>query len=181
MRSFTAIDGAHCISAYGGILLIAVSLDANKEKLPLAWTLVATENKNNWCWFMTSFGGAFWSFVIPKAVIISDQHKNLLAAIRQLFPGCSAACCCQHIADNIVIRYDKACRKLFWTCAYAKTKQILTEAVEMLWQHNAPAAAYLKDIDAVTWATVAFPAPRYCYLTFDHVELVNRHWLEARN
>ena len=33
------------------------------------------------------------------------------------------------------------------------------EAVEMLWQHNAPAAVCLKDIDAVTWATAVFPAP----------------------
>ena len=128
---------------------------------------------------MALFGNAFPSLIIPKAVIISDRHKGLLAAIRQLYPACSAARCCQHIADNIAIRYGKACRKLFWTCAYAKTRQSLTEAIEMLRQHNAPAAAYLKDIDAVTWATAVFPAPRYGHLTSKLVESVNGHWLEA--
>ena len=72
MRSFTAVDDAYCISVYGGVLLMAVGLDANNETLLLVWALVATENKDNWCWFMALFDSAFLSLVIPKAVIISD-------------------------------------------------------------------------------------------------------------
>ena len=50
MRPFVALDGAHCTTPYGGVLLLAVGLDANNETLPLAWAVVPVEDNGHWKW-----------------------------------------------------------------------------------------------------------------------------------
>ena len=181
LRPFVAMDGAHCTTPYGGILLIAVGLDANNESLPLAWAVVPVEDGNHWKWFLRQFQAAYPSLTAPRSVLMSDRDKGLIGGIQEVLPQCFAARCCQHLADNVATRYGAACRPLFWACAYAKTTEAFQEAVLALRQHHPMAATWLEAIDKQTWATCAFPTARYGHLTSNLVESINSHWLDARD
>lgn len=50
-RKFLVFDGAHCSSKFGGILLIATTIDPDEETLILAWALVPSESQEWWSWF----------------------------------------------------------------------------------------------------------------------------------
>jgi hypothetical protein len=171
LRPFVALDGAHCTSPYGDILLLAVGLNANNKTLPLAWGIVPVEDGNHWKWFMQQFHAAFPALTGLHAVLISDRDKGLVASIQEMVPQCHAARCCQHLADNIAKRYGAACRPLFWACAYAKSLDAYETAALALRQHHVAAADWLHAIDKQSWAAHAFPAPRFGNLTFNCYEL----------
>jgi hypothetical protein len=44
-RKLLVLDGAHCSSKFGGILLIATTIDPNEQTLILAWALVPSESQ----------------------------------------------------------------------------------------------------------------------------------------
>ncbi|KAK4391083.1 hypothetical protein Sango_2171600 [Sesamum angolense] len=51
-RNLISIDGTHLYTKYKHKLLIAVTLDANQQVLPLAFALVDEESLESWRWFM---------------------------------------------------------------------------------------------------------------------------------
>lgn len=48
---------------------------------------------------------------------------------------------------------------------YARTKAEFDAAINGILKESKPAAAYLRLIPAETWATYAFPLPRYGHIT----------------
>ncbi|KAL2943419.1 hypothetical protein RDABS01_031767 [Bienertia sinuspersici] len=50
-RSLVGVDGTHPKKNYGGILLLAITLDGNNEIFPLAYAVVSIENEENWSYF----------------------------------------------------------------------------------------------------------------------------------
>jgi hypothetical protein len=49
--------------------------------------------------------------------LITDRDKGLTAADDE-FPNAIRAYCCQHIADNVKIKFGKHARDLFWKVAW---------------------------------------------------------------
>lgn len=54
-RRFIGLDGAHLKSIYGGVLLSAVTMDANNGIFPLAVAVCEGENRDSWTWFLQLF------------------------------------------------------------------------------------------------------------------------------
>ncbi|KAL0315658.1 UNVERIFIED_CONTAM: hypothetical protein Sradi_5444000 [Sesamum radiatum] len=52
-RPFIGVDGFHLKGLHGGILLTAVGVDLNNNQFPLAYSVVISENKESWKWFLT--------------------------------------------------------------------------------------------------------------------------------
>ncbi|KAL9688694.1 hypothetical protein QQ045_033117 [Rhodiola kirilowii] len=52
-RPVISIDATHLIGKWKGVLMIAVTFDAENQILPLAYALVESENIESWKWFMT--------------------------------------------------------------------------------------------------------------------------------
>lgn len=48
---FIGVDGCHLKTSFGGMLLSAVSLDANKGVFPLEFCICEVECKASWLWF----------------------------------------------------------------------------------------------------------------------------------
>ena len=51
-RPVIGIDGCHLKRPYGGVILSAISLEANLGYFPVAYAIVETENRATWCWFL---------------------------------------------------------------------------------------------------------------------------------
>ncbi|WVY98174.1 hypothetical protein V8G54_030325 [Vigna mungo] len=52
-RTFIGVDGCHLKTTYGGQLLVVVARDPNGQYFPLAFTVVESECKESWRWFLT--------------------------------------------------------------------------------------------------------------------------------
>ncbi|KAL0358510.1 UNVERIFIED_CONTAM: hypothetical protein Sangu_0700400 [Sesamum angustifolium] len=73
-RNLISIDGTHLYTKYKHKLLIAVTLDANQQVLPLAFALVDEESLESWRWFMD---------IIPKHLMLSDDDRICLVSDRR--------------------------------------------------------------------------------------------------
>ena len=58
---------------YGGILLVAISRDANDQYFPLAYAVMESEIKDSWTWFIDRLLNDVGHE--KKWVFISDQQK----------------------------------------------------------------------------------------------------------
>lgn len=52
-RPILVVDAAYCKGNYKGIMLVAMSIDANKQVYPMAFELGDKEKDESWTWFMT--------------------------------------------------------------------------------------------------------------------------------
>jgi len=84
-------------------LLIAVSINANDQTLPLAWALVPIKNKEWWSWFCKNLSEE------EGFVFISNWEKGLIPAVEEHFPQAVYTHCCNYIA----VSYNKKCKPLF--------------------------------------------------------------------
>lgn len=138
---FVAVDETFLKTRYIQTLLLAVTIDANNEILPLAYAVVESENTSSWEYFLLHLKSA-----IPRidySTIISDRDKGLLTAIPNCLPHAVQAYCCQHLAANVQKRYLLAARTQFWKIARGKTPQAFDDAYIEMEQLSQPAAQYL--------------------------------------
>jgi hypothetical protein len=71
-RPFFGLDGCHLKGPYGGVLLSAVSLDANNGLFPIAFAVVEVESKDSWSFFLECLRDA----IDDKCyMIMSDRQK----------------------------------------------------------------------------------------------------------
>ena len=186
LRPFIAIDACHTMSRYRLTLMIVAMLDGNGQIVPMCWALVPKESYSHWVWFLNHMRQSFNTehFEIDqleKLVIMSDREKGLNKAVSEALPNAKHSHCCQHIAANVQSRFGITCRKLFWSAAYARTKAEFDTAIDAILKESRPAAAYLRSIPAETWATYAFPLPRYGHITSNIVESLNGTWKHLRH
>ena len=84
--------------------MVAISYDANNALVPLAFTLVERENKDNWGWFLRLVR---IRVIGPdrEVGIISDRHQGILSAIQEQIPGYAPLhhrWCTRHLAENLL-------------------------------------------------------------------------------
>jgi hypothetical protein len=84
-RPFVALDGCHTKSRYRMTLLIASTLDANNEILPLAWAIVLIKDSDNWRWFLYHLKGSFVGINTSENVR-NDFHCYLCSFHHILIP-----------------------------------------------------------------------------------------------
>ncbi|XP_025676932.1 uncharacterized protein [Arachis hypogaea] len=70
---------AVCLTRYGGVLLIAVAQDGNSNILPIAFTIVESEDTESWSFFLTNLR----HHVTPQngLLVISDRSQAIKAAL----------------------------------------------------------------------------------------------------
>ncbi|CAI9277663.1 unnamed protein product [Lactuca saligna] len=74
-RRVIGVDGCFLKGICRGQLLVAIGRDANNHIYPVAWAMVAVENKESWKWFLDLLIDDIGMGVGHGLTIISDQHK----------------------------------------------------------------------------------------------------------
>ncbi|CAI9273356.1 unnamed protein product [Lactuca saligna] len=80
-----------------GELLTAIRRDANNQVYPIAWAVVDIENKLKWKWLLELITNDLELDGGRGMAVISDQHKGLLKATKEVLPLAQHRQCASHI------------------------------------------------------------------------------------
>ncbi|XP_073290954.1 uncharacterized protein [Primulina huaijiensis] len=83
LKHLRLVDGTHMYTKYKYKLLIAVTLDANNQILPLAFALVDEENYESWHWFLGNVARHV-TRGCSGVCLISDRHAGITSAVQDL-------------------------------------------------------------------------------------------------
>lgn len=109
-------DSAHLSSVFGGILLLATTIDADEATIILVWAIVCTESKETWPFSFELIAQSLKDFYDEEAeglAIIFDREKGLGPTISEFFPDAWHYWCTQHLAENVDYKYSNAVEKKF--------------------------------------------------------------------
>ncbi|GJW56831.1 transposase, MuDR, plant [Tanacetum coccineum] len=114
-RRVIGLDGCFLKTICKGELLSAVGRDGINQILSIAWVVVSVENKDNWSWFMELLINDLGLVSGEGLTIISDQHKGIIEAAKQVMPLAEHRQCARHIYANFRKKYTGVqYRNLFW-------------------------------------------------------------------
>ncbi|KAL0361427.1 UNVERIFIED_CONTAM: hypothetical protein Sradi_3827200 [Sesamum radiatum] len=151
-----SIDEIHLYTKYKHKLLVAVTLDANQQILPLAFTLVDEESLASWRWFLKMLAKHLMLNDDDRICLISDRHSELINAINfvpaSTFSHGIHCFCLRYVCSNFNTKYKNIQLKdlCWWAGAeqnVRKFEQIMKEIREL----NEEAFDWLQKIDKAQW------------------------------
>lgn len=164
-RRIINLDGCFLKGVCQGELLSAVGRDANNHIYPIAWAVCTVENKETWKWFLEllkeDLGVALETG--NGITVISDQHKGLIEAVKEVIPQVEHRQCARHIYPNFLKRFKGEFFKItFWKAAKSTTEQDFEFFMKQIRDVSEPAYVYLKDKGPKTWSRAFFQVDRAC-------------------
>ncbi|KAL0406898.1 UNVERIFIED_CONTAM: hypothetical protein Slati_4003700 [Sesamum latifolium] len=81
LSQLISIDGTRLYTKYKHKLLVAVTMDANQQILPIAFALVDEESLASWRWFLEMLAKHLMLDDDDRICLISDRHSGLINAI----------------------------------------------------------------------------------------------------
>ncbi|KAL5575748.1 hypothetical protein UlMin_017447 [Ulmus minor] len=175
-RGIVGLDGCHLKGPFGGIMLGAVSLDANLQFFPLAYAIVEVEDKDSWAWFLTMLrDGVGENLDVRPWVLISDRQKGLIKAAGEVLPECTHRMCCHHILQNWQKMYKvPGLKDMFWEAANATNVYEFRLAMDKIRAENEAAYGWLTQLETRSWALHAMDSRVKCeHITSNFVESWN--------
>ncbi|KAH9802199.1 SWIM-type domain-containing protein [Citrus sinensis] len=158
-RQFIGIDGCFLKGPYKGVLLSAVSVDANYGIYPLAVCVVENENTESWVYFLEKLYEQIGCNYGEGLCFMSDRQKGILNALDKVFPHALKRYCCRHIYANFKEKFPGVLlKKPFWqACRSANVSDFRRHMAEL--NEISPAGHdWLMQIPVVCWAKHCFPA-----------------------
>ncbi|KAH9746490.1 SWIM-type domain-containing protein [Citrus sinensis] len=152
-RPYIGLDGCHLKSKYGGVLLAAVSMDANNGMVPLAIAVCEIENTETWTWFLEILH-SYFDNGSDQITFCSDRQKGLLGAIRNTWPTAFHRPCARHIYSNFSKDHPGVTlRNLFWRAVSSTNKFDHAAAMEKLKNEKLEAWQWLeRELVGFTWS-----------------------------
>ena len=80
---------------------------------------------------------------------MSDREKGLEKAVEEALPRAAHSYCAQHIAANIQVKFGLIYYRLFWSVAYAYTKEAYYAMIVKLKKENKLAVAYIYKLYSI--------------------------------
>ncbi|XP_019176075.1 PREDICTED: uncharacterized protein LOC109171499 [Ipomoea nil] len=185
-RPLIGVDGCHLRSGSGGMLMIAVGVDANDSIFPLAYAIVEGEKRESWSWFLNFLAE---DLGITKDreheyTFISDKQKGLLPAFEEIIPGVEHRFCVRHLHSNMKVAgfQGKALKDAFWECARATTRNSYTSALRKLRALDEAAYQWLGHKSPTEWSRSHFSTHTHCDMLVNNIcESFNAALLGARD
>nr|GFA63178.1 pentatricopeptide repeat-containing protein [Tanacetum cinerariifolium] len=146
-----------------GEILIAVGSNGNNHIFPIAWAVVSVENKDNWTWFLKLIAK---DLDVPNGAgltLMSNQHKGLIEAVKDVMPLVEHRQCARHIYDGFRKQFSGVqFRELFWAASKATYPQRFNKVIEKIKTANPKAHKYLLDKIPKIWFRAFFTKGRCC-------------------
>ncbi|GJU99751.1 pentatricopeptide repeat-containing protein [Tanacetum coccineum] len=109
LRRVIALDGGFLKKPNSGEILTAVGRDGNNHIFLVAWAVVTVENKDNWSWFLDLLAD---NLEVPNGnglTLISDKHKGLIEAVKEIIPLAEHRQCARHIYEGFRKQFGMCC------------------------------------------------------------------------
>ncbi|GKU99939.1 hypothetical protein SLEP1_g12713 [Rubroshorea leprosula] len=181
-RRVIGLDGAFLKGAFKGVLLVAISRDANNQMYPLAWAAVEGETTETWIWFLEELQKDMVIGSGSNFTFISDQQKGLIHAIEDLFPDAEHRTCARHKYANF--RKNNGGKELkvaFWRCVKANTKHDFNRALTELGRIKPSSVPAIMSTHPRFWSKAFFKEDSKCDVVDNMCEVFNRLILEVRH
>ncbi|GJU33170.1 hypothetical protein Tco_1176759 [Tanacetum coccineum] len=181
-RRVIGLDGCFLKTLCKGELLSAVGRDGNNRIYPIAWAVVSVENKENWSWFIKCLIDDLGIDFGAGLTIISDQHKGLIEAAKEIIPLAEHRQCARHIYANFRKKFNGVVyRNLFWKAAKAtypaKFERIMSEMKSV----SMDAHKHLMERKPKSWSRAFFSTDKACDAVENGIsECFNALIVEAR-
>ncbi|KAL0449448.1 UNVERIFIED_CONTAM: hypothetical protein Slati_1501200 [Sesamum latifolium] len=159
-------------------LLVAVTLDANNQVLPLAFALVDEETTASWTWFLQMLAKYFLPGEDDRVCLISDRHSGLINAINYVpafkFPCGVHRFCLRHVCSNFNNKYKNVQLKdLCWRAGAESSARRFDRIMEEIKGLNEEAYDWLGNIDKTQWTLAHDGGWRTGILTINISKVVN--------
>ena len=175
------IDACHVRSQFGGVIMMASSVDGVDEMVPLAFGLAPIENEENWKEFLSNLNDALNLSNYNNLVIVSDREKGLLAAVSSVLPLAYHSYCTFHMEKNLKARFKTNVKGLLWKAAKTLDRNVLADTLREIEEMNERAHRFIVGIPFSNWASSHFPVPRFGNTTSNIAESSNSWIGELRS
>ncbi|XP_071699011.1 uncharacterized protein [Rutidosis leptorrhynchoides] len=130
---------------------------------PVAWDVVNVENKQNWTWFLELVASDLEVEGGVRLTPMSDQHKGLLEAVKDIMPYAEHRQCARHIYENFRKKYSGVeFRNLFWASSKCSYPVLFNTTMEKVKAANPNAFTYLIERNPKSWSRAFFEIERCC-------------------
>ncbi|XP_074278133.1 uncharacterized protein LOC141601732 [Silene latifolia] len=175
-RPIIGVDGCHLKGRYKGMLLSAISVDANNNLYCISYAIVGKENTESWTYFFRNLRLAFQSVGCSKWdwTFISDRMKGVERALEKEFPQSTKRICAQHLYSNFKLKWGgPAFHDLFWRAANATSTHAFHKAIEEINKLSSQLLDYLLSVEE-QWSKSQFDPNIACdHNTSNFVESFN--------
>ncbi|KAL0232816.1 hypothetical protein GEMRC1_011563 [Eukaryota sp. GEM-RC1] len=155
--------------------MIAVSLDAEGQIFPVAFSIVGGENLANWRWFL----GLLKNVVGTRTLtIVSDRNPGLQTALEELFGHCNVAYWLEHLKTNLKNNAGARICPHLRKAAECTTEQELAAVLQEMKEIFPKGFSYLDKIDKSKWTDLYFLGRRYGHYTSNISESLNA-WINS--
>ncbi|KAF4237542.1 hypothetical protein CNMCM6805_006873 [Aspergillus fumigatiaffinis] len=180
-RRFLTIDRAPWKTKWDFSLLVAATLDANDQVLPLAWAVVPDEKVESWAFFLRHMRLAFPKIDSPRTALLLNPRLAIDDAVTQELPAIAMMYCCEYLSQTLMEKFrpEEEVRKQFWKAARAESEPIFAQAIAQI--KHPGAKQWIESIPRQRWAKHALPVPRYEQLSMTTMESLHFLWLNTRN
>nr|GEU55632.1 hypothetical protein [Tanacetum cinerariifolium] len=125
--------------------------------------VVNVENKDNRTWFLKLLEEELGCSKGNGLTLMSDQHKGLIEAVKDVIPNAEHMQCARHIYKNFKKQYPGLeYRQLLWATSKASCPQLFNKIIDKIKSANPNAHKYLMDKNPKTWSKAFFEVDRGC-------------------
>lgn len=156
-RKVVGIDGTWLRGICKGVLLVAVAKDGNGQMYPIAWVVVDFESHETWSWFIGLLIKDLDLGNGENMTILSDKHKGIMSAVKQLLPNAEQRFCSRHLFGNLRKFFgDAELQDLYWCIVFAYEEKQFEKFMTQLRAKSRAAHDALLVHDVTTWARAYF-------------------------
>ncbi|XP_019233881.1 PREDICTED: uncharacterized protein LOC109214420 [Nicotiana attenuata] len=178
-RPLIAVDGTFLKNKYRGVLLVAVTKDANNQIFPIAFGVVDSENNESYEWYFRELRKAIG--IRKDLIFLSDRHKAIANGIAKVFPECYHGICIYHLEKNLKQRRVRnTILKLFQSAAGVYLQSEFDDFMSQIAAVDKKTFNYLMEEPPGRWARSHCPRRRYVMLTTIIIESMNNVLRRAR-
>ncbi|GKB97188.1 multidrug resistance-associated protein 5 [Tanacetum coccineum] len=146
-----------------GEILTITERDGNNHICLVARVVVNVENNDNLSWFLELLEEDLGCSKGNRLNLMSDQHKCLIEAVKDVMPNAGHMQCARHIYENFRKHYSGLeFRNLFWAASKASYPQLFNKIMDKIKRPNPNAHKYLMDKNRKTWSRTFFEVDRGC-------------------
>ncbi|GJZ48197.1 pentatricopeptide repeat-containing protein [Tanacetum coccineum] len=162
-RKIIALDGCFLKKPNTDEILTVIGRDDNNHIFLVAWAAVNVKSKDNWSWVIELLAD---DLELPNAIgltLMSDQHKGLIEAVKDVMPFVEHQQCARHIYERFRKQFSGVeFRGIFWAASKASYPQLFNKIMDKIKRANPRAHQYLLAKDPKTWSRAFFTECRCC-------------------
>ncbi|XP_019227559.1 PREDICTED: uncharacterized protein LOC109208859 [Nicotiana attenuata] len=175
-RPLIEVDGTFLKNKYRGVLLVAVTKDANNQIFPIAFGVADKENNESNEWYFRELRKAI---VIRNGLIfLLDRHKAIANGIAKGFPECYHGICIYHLEKNL--KQIRVRNTVINLSARVYLQSEFDDFMSQIAAGDKKTFNYLMEEPPGRWACSHCPRRQYDMLTTNIVESMNNILIRAR-